>query len=652
MDHLGRRASRRRSHRLSTDSSVTLPSYSQSAHSQRRTGGSVYSDKPPDYHQSQSADEADLDESDDNRDFLASPSSFRQRQSPSYNSRRPHNQASSSTVDPLDALLARSVHALELSNVLLQSTMTTRSNLSASMAHDRIVDRNLEMSAAVLNNRIRDTSNSHADWIDGLDEVVRDVRDLYGDTDSVSRSLPSGSMSASSPPLRSLGSRVGPEEVDGHHRRRSSHSHYDDPRPRLRLSSSPPRGPRQFMSPPPRAMTQYVSITSERGDAEETTADDHTIFMPSTIGLQSSSHLSSFRAISDQRRPEPLHLHHTNSSSPGLMQYGRRSSFEGAGGGARNSGSPRRIRPSLTSPLSAGSSRPSFASSSPSRRSVRSSSDSQRHPQRERTNLRTSFSPRIARSRSSSDSSTRGRSRSRSQTPSARSRSDSANTLLHVPVLPQTRPMTPPMEESLPEEVSSSDNSGPNVTRTLESLRKILDVASPRKDDKPQSAPPVIKKVPSFLMPRSPVAKPLAGTSTATATVSRLFTKGTHSTRDTPPSRPSLKLPGGSPRDSVILSAPSSGRSTPRQVIFAQLPEPYSAEGTRRGFNKPRSKSKSKHPEKEESPPGFWSMLFGAATPAAGMRDAARIEDRVEDRMARSWARSGSGQSTMEDFLY
>ncbi|KAH7105591.1 hypothetical protein BKA62DRAFT_690243, partial [Auriculariales sp. MPI-PUGE-AT-0066] len=646
-------SSRRRAQRLSTDSSLTqsssaytsLPAYSQST-SRHSVSSSVYSDKPPDYHQSQSADEADLDDSDQEQDrdyFTRAPTSpFRKRQLAGTSRRTSPNQPTSS--DPLDALLARSVHALEMSNVLLQSTMTTRSNLNASMAQDRLLDRNLELSAAVLNNRIRDTHDAQSGWMDDLHAVVRDVRDLYDDPSALSRSLPSGS--TGSPHL--LHGRLRSEPEPRNHRRRSSQSHADDCRPHLRLSSSPPRVG-QYMSPPPRAMTQYVSVASEHGDAGESTADPSSIFMPSTIGLQSSSHLSSFRSILPQRRPDVLHLQHANSSTPGFIQYGRHASFSDPASWSANN--HRRSRPHPGSPRSVGPSRSSFASSSPSRRGHHSASDSQRLHRSERSHHRPAFSPplRRARSQSGSDGSVRGRSRSRSQTPKTHSRNESSNIHLHKPVMPAARTMTPPIEESPPEEQSS--DSGPNVQRTLESLRKILGDA-PRRER--VNSLPVLQQRPSFLMPRTPNVTATAGTSTATATVSRLFTKGMHSTRDTPPSRPSLKLPNGSPRASPTLSAPSSGRSTPRQVAFAQLPEPYSAEGSRKGFDKSRSsKSKSKQSDKDkESPPGFWSLLFGAVVPPAGMHQpSARVEDRVEDRMSRSWARPG-GQSTLEDYLY
>ncbi|KZW04160.1 hypothetical protein EXIGLDRAFT_743728 [Exidia glandulosa HHB12029] len=632
---------RRHSQRLSSDSSATgytvtsLPAYSSAR--------SFYSDKPPDY-----ADDADLEDTTDDDEQLRSPTS------PTLRKRHSHTRRSSSaqqsTADPyLDSLLERSVHALELSNVLLQSTMNSRSSLNASMAHDRIVDRNLELSATFLNNRIRDTSDIQEEWMDDLEGVVRDVRDLYGDTDSVSRSLPSGS---SPPPIHALGIAPG-----GSHRRRSSHGHSSE-RPRLRLSHSPPTGS-QYMSPPPRALTQYVSVSSAQGDASESTADSESIYLPSTIGLQSSAHISSFRP--SPRRPDALRLHHSNASTPGFIEYGRRDSYDWTPTG--QSQSHRRHRSGIASPRASGSSRTSgsITSPSPSRRSMESSSDTHRRSSSNRGRgsavwagssvFQQQGSGSLARSRSLSDS--RGASRSRSHTPPAAGR-------MHTPVLPQIpRPMTPHQEESPPgESVESSDanDSPPNVQRTVESLRAILgkEDTSPRREKSPQ--PP---KVPAFLLPRSPSVTALAGTSTATASVSRLFTRGTHSTRDAPTPRPSLKPPGGgSPRDSMAISAPSSGRSTPRQVAFAQLPEPYSAEGTRKGFGPEGRKGKGKEKDggkdkDKKGEGGWWNLLFGAANPPGGAHASpSRMEDRVEDRMARTWARTGSGQATLEDFLY
>lgn len=642
---------RRHALRLSSDSSTTytsLPAYSSAR-------SVSYSDKPPDYHQSADDADCDLTTDDDEHAFAArTPTSpLRKRHSHQHSRRASSAQQQQQSTDPyLDSLLERSVHALELSNVLLQSTINTRSNLSASMAHDRILDRNLELSATFLNNRIRDSSAAQDEWMDDLEDVVRDVRDLYGDNDSISRSLPTGSGGgASPPPIHALAARAS-------HRRRSSNDQQHDRRPRIRLSHSPPSSLRDYMGPPPRAMTQYVSVSSSQGDASESTADSESIYMPSTIGLQSTAHLSSFRSTPTpsrtHRRPDTLRMYHSNASTPGFIEHGyghREPSYDW-------NTSHRRHRSGVTSPRSGGSSRASVAS--PSRHSFEVSSDSHRRSAGSRgrgvyTGTTAFQQGGVAMNRSRSLSDSRGHSRSRSSTPS---HPDVPSlSLLHTPVLPpMTRPMTPPQEESPPEGSESSDNnSPPNVARTVESLRKILDEASPSRSserDKPHSAPPAPQRVPAFLLPRSPSVTPLAGTSTATASVSRLFTRGTHSTRDEQPARPSLKLGGNSPRDS--MSAPSSGRSTPRQVAFAQLPEPYSAEGTRRGFDKPkvkdaRGKGKGKEDEKKG---GWWNMLFSMTPATTGAHSAARMEDRVEDRMARSWARTGSGQATLEDFLY
>lgn len=644
MEGISRPQRRRHGPRLSSDSSTTYTSLP--AYSAPRSLPSLYSDKPPDYHQS--ADDADCDDTSDDQSATRSPTapSFRKR-----TSRRASSQQSAA--DPyLDSLLERSVHALELSNVLLQSTMNSRSSLSASMARDRIVDRNLELSATFLNNRIRDTSDIQDEWIDDLEDVVRDVNDLYGDADSVSRSLPSGS---SPPPIHSHA--FGRAGV---HRRRSSNGHSSDFRPRLRLSDSPPSAS-SYIGPPPRAMTQYVSVGSSQGDATESTADTESIYLPSTIGLQSAAHISSFRP--SPRRPDALRLHHSNASTPGFIQYGRRDVYDWT----PTSQSHRRHRSGVSSRVGGSSRTSSITSPSPTRRSQDSPSDSHR-----RTSHRgrgsaawagsTMFQQAggsIARSRSLSDS--RGPSRSRSNTPPRLAR-------LHTPVLPQIqRPMSSLQEESPPEshssETTDTNDSPPNVQRTVESLRAILDRddASPSRDreqDRAKAASQQQPKRPAFLLPRSPSVVALAEPSTATASVSRLFTRGTHSTRDAPPTRPSLKpsTPVGGP-DS--LSTPSSGRSTPRQVAFAQLPEPYSAEGTRRGFGDKKDgkgKGKDRAKDRDKKPAeggGWWTMLFGAITPPTSTHATpGRMEDRVEDRMARSWARTSNGQATLEDFLY
>lgn len=93
-------------------------------------------------------------------------------------------------------------------------------------------------------------------------------------------------------------------------------------------------------------------------------------------------------------------------------------------------------------------------------------------------------------------------------------------------------------------------------------------------------------------------------------------------------------------------SVSSSGRSTPRQVAFAQLPESYS--GSRGGSKlKPKSKAKKK---KSKDEGGWWTSLLtnlAAAPPGPGM---GRFEDKIEERSARGWGRPPISGGSVEDW--
>ena len=78
----------------------------------------------------------------------------------------------------------------------------------------------------------------------------------------------------------------------------------------------------------------------------------------------------------------------------------------------------------------------------------------------------------------------------------------------------QCRPMTPPVEES-----SSASSDGCVVKRTISSLRKIL-------DEQPQAIP--LPRKSHVFMPVTPLPRPVLGTSSATASISRMLTKKLH----------------------------------------------------------------------------------------------------------------------------
>ncbi|EGN92029.1 hypothetical protein SERLA73DRAFT_191668 [Serpula lacrymans var. lacrymans S7.3] len=135
---------------------------------------------------------------------------------------------------------------------------------------------------------------------------------------------------------------------------------------------------------------------------------------------------------------------------------------------------------------------------------------------------------------------------------------------LTSPTIP--RQMTPPIEELSASSSDSTSSSGhPTGYRTVQSLRKILD-EQPSSLSLPNSASskgkPKHLRAPSFF-PRSPPPAPSSGTSTATASVSRLFTKSRHSSSTRPPSPPahsSLKVRSVPPHSCAITHGIESSR--------------------------------------------------------------------------------------------
>ncbi|CAE6440601.1 unnamed protein product [Rhizoctonia solani] len=133
----------------------------------------------------------------------------------------------------LDSLLARSVHALELSNALLQSSMTTQSSLSALLSREDQLDTH----AQFLANQIH-TYDSRSVWVDDM------TRQL---DPGLSQSLPdaAGGFLAGESSTRGL-------------------QRGDRPR-----------------SPPPKCMTVYADHTQ----------DPNSILIPSTSGLRSAARI-------------------------------------------------------------------------------------------------------------------------------------------------------------------------------------------------------------------------------------------------------------------------------------------------------------------------------------------------------------------------
>jgi hypothetical protein len=629
--------------RLSSDSTPALPAYLGTE--------DLPDDRPPDY--PESAHEADADTDTSTPDTFLPLSSPRPRRGFSHRRRRSASPITSSSGDPyLDSLLARSVHALEMSNALLQSSISTHTSLSAVLAVDSpVVDSSLEARAHDLTSRIRVNSRVHANWMDDLaaisEHITTDSRpDALGlsldHEDAMSRSLPTDPS-----PLRQLRA--------PHHRNHSSsdlrHIKADtvnSVEPHLCLSTW---SRSRLVSPAPRALTQYV----------ESNADPETIFLPSTLGLRSSSSTHFPSGVSSPPPPPslapasaPSSLLHSASHEPSTTAYTLLSSFLA---------------------------RRSSTSSAGSHVSSRS------HSERLKATAETATT-------SSRTSSTVVPSRSRTPHSSpSRSRVGKCSLSLppvHPPLVLPTRPLTPPTENPSLSSLSSTSSSNtssdphPNPVLSLQALRKILD-DQPRPPAPPEGRAP---RRPVFL-PRTPLPAPTLGTSTATASVSRLFTKPVHlhsgsSSREprqsalkgglrTPQSPASFNGGMLSPGQSTGPggSSASSARSTPKRISFAELPEPYGSErggGSGRGFEKKRSKRAKKRNGKgkgqsksdagagsdgsddEDDDRGWWAKLLLGTGGSARSLSLGRPEERVESRIARGLGSRGGFGGGIEDW--
>ncbi|KAH7931332.1 hypothetical protein BV22DRAFT_1077265 [Leucogyrophana mollusca] len=626
--------------RLSSD---TLPEYSSplgwTRPGHHPSQDEQLSDRPPDY--PDSTEEADADTEDGAQQSLVYVPQHFPQPSPRRARRHPARKRQQSTSDPfLDTLLERSVHALEMSNALLQSSMSTQSSLSMLLSPDNVADRSLEVRARNLSTRISGNRGVHESWMDHLEEISKGVDGLFAeegrpngsptaDDGAVSRSLPTSNI----PDLR--------------HRRRPSLLELNGSSSNASQLqfSHPDRN--DLVAPAPRALTQYV----------ESTVNPELIILPSTLGLRasSSSHSADWQEVSftaseqnlTSTQSMPILPEQTQNQTPAyelLSSFVKRSESSTP---PPTSATPR----SLSSLVRRGSSstisteRGSKASvSPPPLRLVHS-------PDRCRTNKAGSAS------------------RSRSLTP-------------RRPVSPAPRSMTPPIEElSASSSDSNSSDAHPTGYRTVQSLRKIL-------DEQPSSVSvdvltrkdPRHLRAPAFL-PVSPPPAPASGTSTATASISRLFTKGRHSSSARAPSpvRSSLKVPSvpatpmpspsttsltelfGSGVAKALGSAPPSGVSTPKRISFAELPESYSSsrpEGAPSKFKDKKARSRSKKrgkgkgkggtDDKDDSDAGGWltGWLMGGTS---GVALGARQEERIEERMSRGWG-TRPGFGTMDDW--
>ena len=723
--------------RLSFDTTSTLPEYNPTPayhHWSRRGEGiaqdreeerQIPSDKPPDYPDSAEEADEDTDESDDDSNVVyphllpsaVSPKRPKQPKQPIYTHKRKlssqchlfsnssrsqhHKPRLPPPTDPfLDSLLERSVHALEMSNTLLQSSISTQTSLSAILAggSGSPQESTLEAHAVNLNTRIRDTVDARVVWADNLEEITRDVEGLFG-PDSTAPDVTEEGEGKESVGI-SIPRQFHRREVSG-----SSGISCSLPDPTLLSSGSFKRSRRRpsldlqkasldgvpthglhyaqqsrenLISPPPRPITQFMP-------------DIDDIVLPSTIGIRSQRSVY----LTDQWKSVSELASSSTTSLLGIPSLSTPSL-------------PPKLTDKLLEPSTpAYNMLSSFVNRQPSTSGTNTPS----------TSFTTSFMANLRRPRNT-DTCTNGID---SNLPVKRLSSSAAShdCTLRLPnrvgVTPLSlhRTMTPPVEES-----SSSSSDSCVAKRTVQSLRKILD-EQPQPIDQVTAFLSRDRLKPPKFMPRTPAPVPEAGTSTATASISRLFTKGTHSSSTHAPLPPrqsamknsksqssssipetpsfnaemslvasttpsvssamSASTPTSSKISSVSIpdmvskvlsaraaasvsaSASSSGRSTPnKRISFAELPESYAS--TRPGgpgsskFNEKHSRrkriSKTKDDSGGEASEGgfsrsrWWLGVVGGGLSSSSNNNnsLARQEERMEDRMTRGWAgRMGVG---------
>lgn len=573
------------------------------------------SDRPPDY--PSAIDDADADTEED-CDHSSMPS---KRRSPSHIHRRKRVLPPRPPADPfLDTLLERSVHALELSNALLQSSMSTQTSLSTLLSPaETEPDRTLEVRARNLSTRIRVNSGLHATWMDHLEEISQDVDKLLDDSvpsddeGAVSRSLPTSTVSR-------LRHRSKPSllELNGASSSTSQLQY-----------SLPARD--SLIAPAPRALTQYV----------ESSTDPELIILPSTLGVRSfpSTHSANLR---NHLPGSPSHTTPSRSSSSP-------SEISGAALSAYRLLTKFVKRPEVSSEAS------SRLFGLPSRRGSTGTSSTERGS--------AVSSPSSVRTIRSSPG---GRCRPRNRASTLRSRS--VTPIRRAPLA--LRSTTPPVEVlsvSSSESTTSSDH--PTGYRAMQSLRKILEKqpSSVSVDDDCRKRGNH-RRTRSF-QPVTPPPPPVSAASNATASVSRLFTKGRHSLSTRPPSPPahsSLKVhsvpptPAPSPSSVSLVdllgngvakafgSGPSSGTNTPKRISFAELPESYSSlrpSSSKLRDKKGKKKSKLEPGRVTEAESSGWFHTWLGVGPSPWRSQ----EERIEERMTRGWgARPGYG--TIDDW--
>ncbi|KAJ6536768.1 hypothetical protein DFH09DRAFT_1369323 [Mycena vulgaris] len=612
--------------RLSSDTTSTLPEYI----------GWRDVIPPPEY---EADEDTDREDDDGGTQVYIPPTPVSPRLHP-HPRRTTHRRRTSSPLPQdvfLDSLLERSVHALELSNALLQSSMAPAPAFRAPSPTAPMA-----------------VPPPREAWADDLAAIARDVDDLL-----VSSSLPCTVSPASHrrpprrPSLDPIASSVS-----------ASYSHsYSHPHPHSRSTSSTSTGLRiaphhraRLVAPAPRALTQFVGSGA---------ADDALIALPSTLGLRAAP--SDWRGVPaapavSAGLPEPSTPAYAMLSAFVQTPPSRSPSAAGAGRSvSRGRGSPVSRRGSTRTPsVEACGGTPVAAS------------------------FNTNFNVNAA---------------ARSPNPALPAKSNSlSSTSTASTVHPNASTLTLTISHTLPSPAHSPQSSdggdgdggeggGGDGCRAKEArtkLRGILERA-------PRPAPPPRRRAPQF-HPYSPPPTAHTAPSGATASVSRLFSRGgRHSVSERPVVVGIMKPPsalrsamagsnsnsaeasgsgGGTTKSEPPTPGPASpgfgfwaratgsrggsGASTPasaKRISFAQLPESYasSREGSTSGSkSKSSSKSKSaksrasrskkgKGREGSEEPEGWLAWLVGASLSSGyGEGERERERERLADHAASS----------------
>ena len=203
--------------RLSSEITATLPEYIPPSQTPAVVwSGAFYpdpSEEPPDY--PDSANEADEETEDDVAPLSPLISPRRHRRSQSLNKSLhggTHLALASASDTYLDSLLERSVNALEMSNNLLQSSISTHTSLSNMFEADSRVDSYLKTRTKALSSRLRENRDTHKEWMDDLDRVNEGLENLLEGKmhreQGISQSLPTYGYSMPPPKIfRKSGSR-------------------------------------------------------------------------------------------------------------------------------------------------------------------------------------------------------------------------------------------------------------------------------------------------------------------------------------------------------------------------------------------------------------------------------------------------------------